>query len=68
MFFPWVGKIPWRSEWLTIPVFLPGKVHGQRSLAGYSPWDDKEKFKTVKYLLTYFKITRKHVNTHNVFL
>ena len=19
-------------------VFLPGKVHGQRSLAGYSPW------------------------------
>ena len=21
------------------PVFLPGKSHGQRSLAGYSPWD-----------------------------
>ena len=20
------------------PVFLPGKIHGQRSLAGYSPW------------------------------
>ena len=20
------------------PVFLPGKSHGQRSLAGYSPW------------------------------
>ena len=20
------------------PVFLPGKFHGQRSLAGYSPW------------------------------
>ena len=23
------------------PVFLPGKLHGQRSLAGYSPWDCK---------------------------
>ena len=25
-----------------MPVFLPGESHGQRSLAGYSPWDDKE--------------------------
>ena len=24
------------------PVFLPGKSHGQRSLAGYSPWSHKE--------------------------
>jgi len=24
---------PWRREWLPIPVFLPGKSHGQRSLA-----------------------------------
>ena len=23
-FDPWVRKIPWRREWLTIPVFLPG--------------------------------------------
>ena len=23
------------------PVFLPGEVHGQRSLAGYSPWGRK---------------------------
>ena len=38
----WVGKIPWRREWLPTPVFLPGEFHGQRSLAGYSPWDDKE--------------------------
>ena len=34
---PWVGKIRWRREWLPTPVFLPGEVHGQRSLAGYSP-------------------------------
>ena len=29
----WVGKIPWRRKWQPIPVFLPGKSHGQRSLA-----------------------------------
>ena len=38
----WVRKIPWRREWLPTPLFLPGESHGQRSLAGYSPWDDKE--------------------------
>ena len=39
---PWVGKIPWRRAWNPTPVFLPGKSHGQRSLAGYSSWDRKE--------------------------
>ena len=24
------------------PVFLPGKFHGQRSLAGYIPWDHRD--------------------------
>ena len=41
-FDPWVGEIPWRREWLPFPVFLHGKFHGQRSLAGYSPWGRKE--------------------------
>ena len=41
-FDPWVRKIPWRREWQSTPVFLPGKSHGQRSLAGYSPWSSKE--------------------------
>ena len=27
------------------PVFLPGESHGQRSLAGYSPWGHKESHK-----------------------
>ena len=36
-FDPWVGKIPWRNEWLPTAVFLPGESHGQRSLEGYSP-------------------------------
>ena len=33
----WIGKIPWRREQLPTAVFWPGKFHGQRSLAGYSP-------------------------------
>ena len=41
-FDPWVGKIPWRREWLPTPVLLPGEFHGQRTLAGYSPWGHKE--------------------------
>ena len=41
-FDPWVGKIPWRRAWKPTPVFLPGESHGQRSLAGYSPWGCKE--------------------------
>ena len=34
---PWVRKIPWRKKWQHTPIFLPGKSHGQRSLAGYNP-------------------------------
>ena len=33
----WVGKIPWRREWLLTPVFWPGEFHGL-----YSPWGRKE--------------------------
>ena len=41
-FDPWVGKIPWRREWLPSPIFLPGEFHGQRNLVGYSPWGRTE--------------------------
>ena len=41
-FGPWVGKIPWRRAWQPTPVSLPGEFHGQRSLAGYSPWGRNE--------------------------
>ena len=27
---------PWKRKWQPTPVLLPGKFHGQRSLAGYS--------------------------------
>ena len=35
-------KIFWKRNWQPTPVFLPGKSPGQRSRAGYSPWDGKE--------------------------
>ena len=41
-FSPWVGRIPWRRKRQPTPVFLPGKSHRQRSLAGYGPWNRKE--------------------------
>ena len=36
-FDPWVGKIPWRRERLTTPVFWPGEFRGL-----YSPWSHKD--------------------------
>ena len=41
-FNPRVGKIPWRREWQSSPVFLPGESLGQRNLVGCSSWDHKE--------------------------
>ncbi|XDA72251.1 hypothetical protein R6Z07M_002529 [Ovis aries] len=40
-FNPWV-KIPWRRTWQPTPIFLTGKSHGHRSLAGCSSWDHEE--------------------------
>ena len=41
-FNPWARKIPWIRKWKPTPVVLPGKSHGQRSLAGHSPSGAKE--------------------------
>ena len=42
----WVRSLgrenPMEEEMEPSAVFLPGKSHGQRSLAGYSPWGHKE--------------------------
>ena len=35
-------RFPGEGLWPPPPVFLPGEFHGQRSLAGYNPWDHKE--------------------------
>ena len=39
---PGSGRFPWRRAWQPTPVFWPGEFHGQRSLAGYSPWGHTE--------------------------
>ena len=36
----------WRRKWQPTPGFLPGKFHGQRSLADYSRWGHKESVMT----------------------
>ena len=46
----WIGKIPWRRVQLATLVFLPGKFHGQRSLADYcSPWGHKKSDMTERF-------------------
>ena len=37
-----VGLIPESGRSGEITGYLPGEFHGQRSLAGYSPWSHKE--------------------------
>ena len=37
-----LGFESWRRKWQPTPVFLPGKSHGQRSLAGSNPWGRKK--------------------------
>ena len=41
-FIPGSGR-PWRREWQPTPAFWRGDSHGQRSLAGYSPWGCKSR-------------------------
>ena len=52
-FNPWVRKIPWRRAWQPTPVLLPGKSHGQRSMAGYSPWGHRVGHNWTTYSLTH---------------
>jgi len=51
-FNPWTRKIPWRRKWQPTPVFLPREFHGQRSLAGCSPWH-REELDTTEQLRLY---------------
>ena len=52
-FEPWIGKIPWRREWLPSPVFFTGEFHGQRSLVGYSPWAAKSQTQLSDFTFTF---------------
>ena len=35
---PGSGRSYWKKKWHPTLVLLPGKVYGQGSLVGYSPW------------------------------
>ena len=43
---PWACKTLWKRAWQPAPAFLPGRFHGEKSLAGYSPRGCKESDKT----------------------
>ena len=51
-----IGKILWGRKWQHTPVYLSRESHGQRSLAGYSPWGCKE--------LDMTEHPRAHTHTH----
>ena len=39
---PRLERFPWRRTQQPTPVFLPRESHGQRRLAGYSPWGSQK--------------------------
>ena len=39
---PWVGKIPWRKEWLPHCSILAQRIPWTEERGGYSPWGQKE--------------------------
>ena len=59
----WIQSLGWDNPlekgMVTPPVFLPGEFHGQRSLAGYSPWGHKELDTTKQLTLTHTSSTLK---------
>ena len=51
---------PLEKDMAIIPVFLPGESHGQRSLAGYSPWGHKQldTSEATGHTSTYYEINK----------
>ena len=69
----WVRSLGWEDPlsrtWQSTPVFLPGESHGQRSLAGYSPWGHRAGYNWVtkhsmfwKYLLMFMPHIKMYVS------
>ena len=50
----------WSREWQPTPVFSPGEFHGQRSLAGCSPWGRTEVDTTEETEHTHTYLCREH--------
>ena len=56
-------KIPWRRNWEPTPVFSLGKSHGEKSLAGYSPWGRKELDTTKQLTFSHFQSIKLAMNS-----
>ena len=50
-FNPWIGKIPWRREWLPPPAFWPEEFHGLYSPQGRKESDTPERLSLSRYNL-----------------
>ena len=63
----WVGMIPWRRKCEPTSVFLPGKTHEHKSLAGYSTQGHKESDMNEATFFTSFSSwwTRMHAVSRN---
>ena len=56
----------WRRQWHSIPVLLPGKSHGQRSLVSCSPWGRKALDMTERlHFHFHFHALEKEMATHS---
>ena len=55
---------PRYRKWQPTPGFLPGESHGQRSLAGHSPWGHKE-WDTTEHARVRARV-HTHTHTHTV--
>ena len=53
---PGLGRCPGEGNGNSPLVFLPGKSYGQRSLAGYSPWNHKY----MSYIANYISVQFSH--------
>ena len=61
-FNPWVREISWRRKWQPTLVSLPGRSHGQRSLAACSPWGCKELNRFSNWAHTYVKSKKNYTS------
>ena len=65
-------KDPLEKGLTPFPVFVPGEFHGQRSLAGYSPWGNKESDTTDTHFTPHpqtplFQHIKKHKIINDIF-
>ena len=62
------GRFPWRRPWQLTLVFLPGKLHGHRSLVGYNPYGFKELDMTevIQHVCIHILNTNEYMYVYNI--